>query len=536
MKYVNSVRNANPRQMAFKTAKINMDQLKINLKGNIPRSKGELSVENAWLQHLIYHVLLLSSIVRDSLVLHDTKFVPMIQSKHEYEEINELNLQVNTLEELVSDRLLRDSFLSWLINKINLQSENTYCLSYLEEYHGDQWNPNLLRRISRKCGSNLPERLILFLNVGKCHTETFIGEFYDKNNKRYCACHYSLFVYNFLSNQAYYCDSVGWNIPRQLTHPFGDLLFAITGRFLTPCVLLAHRGNSFQGKHKCLYQSCSALYPLQSCGNVCGVTVCAALAAFPFNSFELLLQPSIEENEEINNLRYLRNISDHSFILLATVMKWCNEIDVNDIFLIDQMASMQQHHSNESRAAICKQDSVIKNKLNQVSAKKTVNKKAVYLSRKYSLNSFERAPSKKQKLASKKTSSPGSANIPQKQEEECAKQQKQEQQKSPLSFNLNFKVDAKPEKKNIPKDRLHEAKKDINQGEFNKFDGHNLYFSSQADIPHHKTLLVSCNPTICSLEIPHFHCSLCNEESFTTLYQLKRHANQTHFNEKHCVF
>ena len=168
-----------------------MDQLKINLKDNIPRSKRELSEENAWLQHLIYQVRLLSPIVRDSLVLHATRFISMIQSKHEYEEINELNLQVNTLKELVGDRLLSDSFLSWLINKINLQSENTYCLSYLEEYHGDQWYQNLLRRISRKFGSNLPKRLILFLNVGKYHTETFIGEFYDKNNKRYSACHYS---------------------------------------------------------------------------------------------------------------------------------------------------------------------------------------------------------------------------------------------------------------------------------------------------------------------------------------------------------
>ena len=49
---------------------------------------------------------------------------------------------------------------------------------------------------------------------------------------------------------------------------------------------------------------------------------------------------------------------------------------------------------------------------------------------------------------------------------------------------MSFKVDAKPEKKNIPKDRLHEAKKDSNQGESNKFDSSNLYFSSQADILH----------------------------------------------------
>ena len=49
-------------------------------------------------------------------------------------------------------------------------------------------------------------------------------------------------------------------------------------------------------------------------------------------------------------------------------------------------------------------------------------------------------------------------------------------------------------------------------------------------------MLVSCNATICSQEIPHFHCSLCNEESFPMLYQLKKHANQTHFNQKQCLF
>ena len=100
---------------------------------------------------------------------------------------------------------------------------------------------------------------------------------------------------------------------------------------------------------------------------------------------------------------------------------------------------------------------------------------------------------------------------------------------------MNFKVDAKAENNNIPKERLHEAKKYTNQGESDKFDSNDLYFSNQTDIPHYKTLLVPCNATICSLEIPHFHCNLCNEESFTTHYQLKRHANQTHFNQKHYV-
>ena len=96
--------------MALKNGKMNMDQSKINLKDNIPRSKRELSEENAWLQHLIYQVRLLSLIVRNCLVLHATRFIPIIQSKHEYKEINQLNLQVNTLKELVGNRLLSDSF------------------------------------------------------------------------------------------------------------------------------------------------------------------------------------------------------------------------------------------------------------------------------------------------------------------------------------------------------------------------------------------------------------------------------------------
>ena len=76
---------------------------------------------------------------------------------------------------------------------------------------------------------------------------------------------------------------------------------------------------------------------------------------------------------------------------------------------------------------------------------------------------------------------------------------------------MNFQVDTKAENNNIRKDRLHEAEKVTNQGESNKSDS-NLYFSSQTDIPHYKTLLVPYDATICSLEIPHFHCSLCNEE------------------------
>ena len=168
-----------------------MGQLKINLKDNVPRSKSKVSEENARLQHVIYQVRLLSLTVRDHLVFHAARFISIMQSKHKCEEINESNLQVKILKEAIYE-----SFLSWLIDKINLPSKNTYCLLYLAQYHGDQWNSNLLRRITQKSDNNQPERLILFFNVGKYHTETFIEEPYEKNNK-YSACHYFLFIYIF---------------------------------------------------------------------------------------------------------------------------------------------------------------------------------------------------------------------------------------------------------------------------------------------------------------------------------------------------
>ena len=79
-----------------------------------------------------------------------------------------------------------------------------------------------------------------------------------------------------------------------------------------------------------------------------------------------------------------------------------------------------------------KKNSVTKNKLNQVSANKKINKKSIYISREHSFNNFEPAPSNKQKIESKKAPSSESPKISQKQEQECAKQEKQKQIKSPL--------------------------------------------------------------------------------------------------------
>ena len=44
-----------------------------------------------------------------------------------------------------------------------------------------------------------------------------------------------------------------------------------------------------------------------------------------------------------------------------------------------------------------------------------------------------------------------------------------------------------------------------------------------------------CNGKICTKQIPHLHCILCNEEDFPTKHFLYRHLKQANFNKAHCV-
>ena len=46
---------------------------------------------------------------------------------------------------------------------------------------------------------------------------------------------------------------------------------------------------------------------------------------------------------------------------------------------------------------------------------------------------------------------------------------------------------------------------------------------------------IDCNGTTCSLQRKHFHCLLCNEESFVKPSLLKWHVKQVHLNPKHYV-
>ena len=64
-----------------------------------------------------------------------------------------------------------------------------------------------------------------------------------------------------------------------------------------------------------------------------------------------------------------------------------------------------------------------------------------------------------------------------------------------------------------------------------------IYFcdwKSINDIDIEKSRLL-CHGKICTKQIPHLHCILCNEDDFPTEHFLKRHLKQAHFSRTHCV-
>ena len=67
----------------------------------------------------------------------DLKFISVIQSDSYLKEVANINLRVNTLKDLVGNRLFSDSIFSWLIQKINRQCRGVLAFSFLEEFQGD---------------------------------------------------------------------------------------------------------------------------------------------------------------------------------------------------------------------------------------------------------------------------------------------------------------------------------------------------------------------------------------------------------------
>ena len=118
---------------------------------------------------------------------------------------------------------------------------------------------------------------------------TYIGEL-EVNGKciRNC-CHYSLAVVDIEEKEFTYCDSLGWEIPEGLLEKVNSLLRMISKTEINVITSCYVNTSTSVGKHVC-QTGCSKFFPLQTCGNVCGVAVIvvSVIAAYEYEEFKRL--------------------------------------------------------------------------------------------------------------------------------------------------------------------------------------------------------------------------------------------------------
>ena len=252
---------------------------------------------------------------------------------------------MNTLKDLVGNRLFSNSNFSWLIEKINRQCRDVLAFSFLKEFQGEAWSDAFLQRFRNRYKDSEPKMLVIFLNVGRFSENQnnitrnipFIGEYYNDSKKRYSACHFSLLVYHFPTNKCFYCDSLGWNKPIFIKSYIEELILSMTNKAKQINIVECHSNrNNSNLRHACIPSKCATYFPLQSCGSICGASasICGALAVFRYDLFEKLCKCTGKDTTStLKNIGYLKNVSLYGPFLRVVFMKcFLNGIiDIGDI-------------------------------------------------------------------------------------------------------------------------------------------------------------------------------------------------------------
>ena len=84
----------------------------------------ELQEKDAWLQHIVIRLKSLFLNNKTSLLDYAARFISLVRHDCLENEIQPLNLRINTIKDVIANRFFSYSFLSWLIGKINANCKN----------------------------------------------------------------------------------------------------------------------------------------------------------------------------------------------------------------------------------------------------------------------------------------------------------------------------------------------------------------------------------------------------------------------------
>ena len=117
-----------------------------------------------------------------------------------------------------------------------------------------------------------------------------------------------------------FCESKGWNVPENFINQVNSLL-KLLGTWSVKTMNMCHvYNNDRDGKHVCKAGLCSTYYPLQTCGNVCGIIsiVVAFIAIYDREAFENMISVSGKQYK----YSYLRDVSKYDHFLRMCIVRW----------------------------------------------------------------------------------------------------------------------------------------------------------------------------------------------------------------------
>ena len=250
------------------------------------------------------------------------KFQNLIYMRRYDEILSGYDASPQELSRLCCSRWISSDHVSWIIQKLNSTQTEKLCI-YM----------NYTRDIEDFVRKNIaplrqkPTQFLFILNVGRSgHGNVYLGSDGQPGN------HWTLCHVDTQYRTVTYCDSLAWSSPINLLDRIGKFIQATCNEEVSLYKFMyAHDPHSESNGHRCL-SSCSPLYPLQRCGNVCGVVVMvvAAIACLAIDFFRRLTK---KMDQTPQRSTFLRNPTTYSKYLRLVLMSWIanNEVLVSNV-------------------------------------------------------------------------------------------------------------------------------------------------------------------------------------------------------------
>ncbi|XP_065648316.1 uncharacterized protein LOC136077923 [Hydra vulgaris] len=241
------------------------------------------------------------------------KFKEVLFRKPASTEISEYGMNPNTLAELCCTRWLSSDHMmqiSSILNSIQSHSKVIYFnfIGNIEHY------------VSRL--TSVPSKLIFIINVGGNNEKTFSGTDFNPGS------HWAFAVYNNIECSFYYGDSLGWSVPDDFLCKVKLLIRKLYHLNKEVSITYCHDPKTHRyGVKKCS-SLCRGNYPMQTCGNICGVItiIICAISCLNYDYFVHIISNDKREN---SNYIFLQEPTKYSKYLRLVLMSWFISKEIN---------------------------------------------------------------------------------------------------------------------------------------------------------------------------------------------------------------